>query len=450
MRQAFTENNLRKIYDYENRKGVNLEGMFFPELQSETETLKKIATSFRQLKAIRGVLPPEKYKEARADLDQQKLKSKEKKEKQLSLALSKISNEILRGSFNLTLNRLPLPSGRVAYGPNKTCAVSYFAIKQVQKNIRSIYKVKQENRSQIISQLTTLLGDQFPKWVLRLDVKSFFESIPHKVLLEKLSKDAMLSFTSQRIIQRILSEYRRVSQSSVGVPRGVGISAYLSELYMRKFDRSVIRLDNIIYYARYVDDVIAIFSPDSLKKIEDVFDLLKDILDNIQLSLNMEKVSLHDISTPKNENFEYLGYRIFFGNGNVKIQMSSRKFNRYKERINLSICEFDRHYATDYNRASKLLYSRLKFLSGNTRLYNSKKHILTGIFFSNEHLTDYSDLKALDDYLRDLISLNPRINSKLRAKIQTLSFEKGYVDKAFYLFSTKGLAKITKAWKNVS
>ncbi len=450
MRQAFTENNLRKIYDYENRKGVNLEGMFFPELQTETDTLKKIAASFRQLKAKKGTLSPAKYIEARDALNQQKLKTKEKKEKQLSLALSKISDEILRGSFNLTLNKLTLPTGKIAYGPDKTCAVSYFAIKQVQQNIRSIYKVKQENRNHIISQLMTLLSDPLPKWVLRLDVKSFFESIPHKVLLEKLSKDAVLSYTSQRVIQRILSEFRRVSQSGVGIPRGVGVSAYLSELYMREFDRTVTQLDNVIYYARYVDDIIAIFSPHNVKTINDILRLVEKELNKIQLSLNMSKVSLHDISTPKNDKFEYLGYRISFGNGQVETKMSSKKFNRYKERIRLSLYEFDRCYAFDYNRASKILYCRLKFLTGNTRLYNSKKHILTGMYFSNEHLTDYSDLNALDAYLRSLVSLNPRIKSDLKTRIQELSFKEGYVEKAFYLFSTKGLAKITKAWKNVA
>lgn len=450
MRQAFTESNLRKIYDYENRKGVNLEGMFFPELQVETDTLKKISSSFRQLKAKRGNLSPTKYKQARDVLNQRKLKTKEKKEKKLSLALSKISDEILRGSFNLTLHKLPLPTGKIAYGPNKTCAVSYFAIKQVQQNIRSIYKVKQENRSQIISQLMTLLGDPLPKWVLRLDVKSFFESIPHKMLLEKLSKDAVLSHTSQRVIQRILSEYRRVSQSDVGIPRGVGVSAYLSELYMRDFDKIVNQLDNIIYYARYVDDIIVIFSPYNIKTIDDVLLLIEGELKKIHLSANREKVSLHDISTPKNEHFEYLGYKIYLGSGHVKTKMSSKKLTKYKERIRLSFCEFDKHYALDYNRASKLLYCRIKFLTGNTRLHNSKKYILTGIYFSNEHLTDYSDLNALDAYLRHLIDSNPRIKVGLKTRLQTLIFKKGYIEKAFYLFSTNELAKMTKAWKNVA
>ena len=46
-----------------------------------------------------------------------------------------------------------------------------------------------------------------------------------------------------------------------GVPRGIGISAYLSELFMRNVDNQIQELDDLIYYARYVDDIIAIFVP---------------------------------------------------------------------------------------------------------------------------------------------------------------------------------------------
>jgi hypothetical protein len=450
IRQAFTEENFRKIFDYENRKGNFLEGRFFPLLQKDTDILKDVSASFRELKSKRSNIPQASYEAEQEKLNQAKDQAKERKEKNLSKALQEISETILHDDFKIELKKLPLPTGKMAYCPDKTCPISYFAIKQVQNNIRSIYKVKQENRSHIISQLIALLGDTLQKWVIRLDIKGFYENIPHNHLIATMNKDSILSYTSRKIIQKILNEYSRISLSSIGIPRGVGISAYLSELFMRKFDETIAHIDNIIYYARYVDDIILIVSPQYRKNINDVVSDVENKLGKIGLQLNRTKLTCCDLSSVRMANFEYLGYKIAFGNGDVLLEISAKKIRKYQDRIDITIREFEKRCSIDYKRAANILYKRIKFLTGNTRLWNNKRYILTGIFFSNQHLTEKSCLTGLDRYLEHKITSHPKIRVELKNKLKPLRFYQGFCDRRFSLFSVAELSKITKVWKNVA
>ncbi len=105
---------------------------------------------------------------------------------------------------------------------------TFFALKQIQYNFRKLYKVKQANRFAIVSQIKGLLDDNFPKYVIRTDIQEFYESIPHDILLQKLNEENLLTFYSKKILFQILNEYKRLSGSEKGLPRGVGVSAYLA------------------------------------------------------------------------------------------------------------------------------------------------------------------------------------------------------------------------------
>jgi hypothetical protein len=69
----------------------------------------------------------------------------------------------------------------------------------------------------------------------------------------------------QNNISQILEDYNSKKDTATikhekGVPRGVGISSYLSELYMENIDNEIRNLQDVIYYARYVDDIFIIIS----------------------------------------------------------------------------------------------------------------------------------------------------------------------------------------------
>src|SRR5690606_33805227 len=125
-----------------------------------------------------------------------------------------------------------------------------------QKNIKYTYGVKQADRDLIVPQLRSILDNKFPKIILKTDIKSFYETIDRGLLLKKLNENSVLSLTTRKVIARLLESYEEESGAALGVPRGVGVSAYLAELYMQDFDSAIKSLPNLIYYARYVDDIV--------------------------------------------------------------------------------------------------------------------------------------------------------------------------------------------------
>ena len=48
--QSFSAENFRKILDYENRKGLYLEGEYFQDIEIITEEIKKCNTEIRDKK----------------------------------------------------------------------------------------------------------------------------------------------------------------------------------------------------------------------------------------------------------------------------------------------------------------------------------------------------------------------------------------------------------------
>ena len=242
LNQLFTAENFRRILDYENRKGVYLEGQFFPEAHGITIELKECAVETRKLKKEMKNLGPNTGEAKRLNskidkLEDQRKALKKKKEESLTTELENISSEITDGKFSIGLRKIKV-KGKTAYACNDN-ATTYFVLKQLQLNIRKLYKVKQSNRHNIICQLREILNNSFPKFIVRTDIKDFFENIPRNKLIKKIDEDPLLTPFSKKIIRQVLREYKDLSGETNGIPRGVGISAYLSELYMRSFDEKI-------------------------------------------------------------------------------------------------------------------------------------------------------------------------------------------------------------------
>jgi paraquat-inducible protein B len=85
--QSFSSNNLRKIFDYENRKGNYLEGRFFSEegefssqIEEITRKLKKCSSDFKELKKNKDSLSDQEYETKKIILNKTKEELKDKKE----------------------------------------------------------------------------------------------------------------------------------------------------------------------------------------------------------------------------------------------------------------------------------------------------------------------------------------------------------------------------------
>src|SRR5699024_10410218 len=123
-----------------------------------------------------------------------------------------------------------------------------------------------------------------------------------------------------------------------GLPRGIGVSAFLSELFMRDIDNQIRNLTDLVYYARYVDDIVAVFIPKSTtiekNRMKRYFVKIKDIVKEKGIKLNRAKTNCFNLmkgvsqliirkeiykggemrtsELTGNDGIEFLGYEIGF------------------------------------------------------------------------------------------------------------------------------------------
>jgi len=499
--QSFSYENFRILLDVENRKGRYLEDKEFFD-----------SDIFKKSRDISDLII-EKNKEIRDEsfkvscihkiedrdytlldnLKDEKEELKKNREKLLENILIEIAAKTDIENYELKIKKGQIKWGSQLYEVEHN-PENYFVSKQLQRNIYKTFKVKQASRKVIIEQLTLLLDDGFPKIIIRTDISKFYESIPHKELLEKIEENSLLSYPSKKIIKRVLNQYwellvadgvKLITDERVGIPRGIGFSAYLSELYLRSFDNKIKSLPNVTYYSRYVDDIIIIITPkhrnefSTVSNFED--EIKKILLDTTKLSINTSKTNVFDL-TIENEkrthselyHLKYLGYKFeisyskktevqksgvireFMSKDKLKVFMSDEKLQRFKDKIDTSFSDylmFVAKYPAEKNATERMLLKRLKFLTNNHQLFRRKSNVYIGVYFSNEFLSSpYVDLVQLDSYLKNKITtLPPSFNTNILNKLNNLSFESGFKTKSIVQVNTDSFknGKMLQIWKNL-
>lgn len=435
MDQSFSVDNFKKILSYENRKGRNLEKEFFPAIFETTKAITEINKKIHS--QLRFKVRDEKVL---GKLNEEKVNLKNLKQELIEKELNEVSEKLLDPKFKIAIRRIETDDKPV-YMTTDT-AENYFAIKQLQYNVRKSFNVKQANRFAIVNQINSLLIDNFPKIVIRTDIKSFYESIPHNKLLAKINDNPLLSFLSKKLIWKILKDFLVESRSmdKIGIPRGIGVSAYLAELYMRDIDKEISSLKDVTYYARYVDDIIIVFTPTTNQKVPTYIDRVKIIMEsNTDLKINPAKTNEIDlVKSNAVWNLNFLGYQFQFKDLKfVQIKLSNDKLDKYRSRITKAIQEFIAQSKFDSRGARRILIHRLNFLTGNTRLENNKENVLVGIYYTNSLLSEpLDDLVTLDKFLADEVDANIA-NADLGRRLKLFSFKKGFEEKKYVNFSSK-------------
>lgn len=444
--QMFTAENFRRIYDAENRKGADLATRYFPTLEPFTLNVRNKVQEIRDLRKSEAALKASDFEARLLTLKAELTALKVDKSSAVDALMDSISQKVLKPRFKIDLSKKIGPKGKAVFCIDEE-PETFFVIKQIQRNIHRIYGVKQASRHDLVCQLRDMLGSKFPFELVRTDISSFYESIDRKHLLEKLERDQLLSPASKKYIKQVLDSYGLISGSSTGVPRGVGISAYLAELYLRPVDKAIQALPGLVLYCRFVDDIVAVFARPPAGKILGSFkELINEILSDNRLALNEEKTSEFNLADTNPKKFEYLGYRFYLKQGQLEISPSAAKVMKYRSRMNAAFADYWHEKPVDSRGAFRRLVGRIKFLTGNTRLSNSKSRAATGIYFNNSVVTDLSSFKLLDRQLRKRIDKLRR--SSLQRKLRKLKFTTGFEQRRYHNFSTRELQMIVGAWKH--
>jgi RNA-directed DNA polymerase len=90
-------------------------------------------------------------------------------------------------------------------------------------------------------------------WYLKLDVRKFFESISHEVLVMQLTR-MFKEAATVGILEQIIHSYAAIPGR--GVPIGNLTSQYFANHYLNGLDRNILEKFNCRAYVRYMDDMI--------------------------------------------------------------------------------------------------------------------------------------------------------------------------------------------------
>lgn len=476
--QSFSTNNFENIFDRENRKGKIKKEYLSKEYNTKTDEINKVE------KEISELLKKKKKDRNEEDIniinEQKQIKREliNNRKEILINDLHQLSEQINADDFKIKLKTDRKIKDKQIYTieDSKIC---FFAVKQLQFNIKKIFNVKQGDRHIILSQIKLLLNNTFPKYVIRTDIDKFFESIPQDQLLQKIENDNILSLTSRKMIKDIISEYENLKDKTIyeegfGIPRGIGISSYLSELYMKEIDNRIKIIPDVIYYARYVDDILIIINPISNKKgISYYFSEINDIVKDNGLNLKAEsdeKCILGDLTINNKCDFDYLGYRINIRrwidtDGGKKVYckalfgLSNNKKEKIKDRICKIIQYFNSKSEHDISKARKDLLLCLKFICGNMKLKGAKNGVKIGIYYSND-LLDKEYTKQITAFTNILKWQSEKINpysnlftcdedklkyiDKLKKRIDSFDFKQAFETKKEYSFSISEIQTIKK------
>ena len=130
-------------------------------------------------------------------------------------------------------------------------------------------------------------------WVLKCDIKKFFASIDHTILLEILKKH-ILDLDILWLLERIITSFE--SFSGKGLPLGSLTSQLLANVYMNEFDHYMKHELKIQYYIRYADDFLVLSSDKNILS-QNVRYIVHFLQQKLKLSLHPDKVFIKTIAS---------------------------------------------------------------------------------------------------------------------------------------------------------
>ena len=158
-------------------------------------------------------------------------------------------------------------------------------------------------------------------WVLKCDIRKFFASIDHKILMEILSQ-----YIPDQDILQLLSEVINSFYSirpGTGLPLGNLTSQLFVNIYMNEFDQFVKHKLKARYYIRYADDFVIISN--NRVRLEEFKTPIQDFLkSHLKLELHPEKVFIKTLTS----GVDFLGWINFADHRVLRTATKRRMFKK--------------------------------------------------------------------------------------------------------------------------
>ncbi len=331
--------------------------------------------------------------------------------------------------------------------------------------VRQAIGIQASDRDTIVRRLATILAEGVPHRLYKFDIKKFFDSIDVLELFRQLSNEPRIPRNAVLVLENFLYELldrRKIA----GLPRGIQLSATLSEYAMKPFDRHVSRSPEVYYYARYVDDIAIVTGAR-----EDKAQFERLVKRALPTGLQFNSTKTKHVNIPvqyKSDgaavvgDFDYLGYNLSIHETKrvdnrfcrvIDVTLAPRKIRRLKSRISRAVASFT------INGNKHLLERRMQLLTGNYNLRDLSTGRLrnVGLYCNYRRANSSAALVELDSFLRSIFvgghsSLARRLLLKMpyrtRRSFLRYSFTNGFQERTFYNFRPDELAELTMCWRD--
>lgn len=164
-------------------------------------------------------------------------------------------------------------------------------------------------------------------WYVDADFKSYFDTIPHDKLMDRLKEriadGKTLNLIESFLKQKIIEENKEWTPFS-GAPQGAVLSPLLANLYLHPLDK--IMEEKKHRMVRYADDFVVLC--ESQEEAQKVLKMIKEWVQENGLTLHPEKTHIGNCALEK-QGFEFLGYRFEAGQRYVR----KKSLDKMKDRI---------------------------------------------------------------------------------------------------------------------
>jgi len=201
-------------------------------------------------------------------------------------------------------------------------------------------------------------------YILKLDIKKYFPSIDHELLILALEKKIKCHETMKLLKELIANSNPQEDaffyfdgdglftpyERRKGIPLGNLTSQFFGNWYLNGFDHYVKERLQVKGYIRYVDDMT--FFANSKSFLEDVIYLSEEYLQKLRLKIHPHKTLLQSTKEP----FVFLSYKIY----KTHFRLTSKAINRGRK--NLKKIKYEYKYnKIDLAQAKNRIFGSIGF-----------------------------------------------------------------------------------------